>query len=82
MNEQKRRKWFAPTPWDGQRGFWPALNRLVYQIEGPAQLGAGKPEAPYVVPKDAACPICGKPMNLHVIDRGGPGEKTFLHCPA
>ena len=81
MDKQKRRI-FAPTPWDGQRGFWAALNRFFYQIEGPAQLGTAEPEAPYATPEDAACPICGESMRRHVIDRGGPGERTFVHCPA
>jgi len=79
--DKRKRRILAPTPWDGQRGFWAAVNRLAYQIEGPAQLGAGKPEEPYVKPADAACPMCGKAMSLHTIERGGPGEKTFVHCP-
>src|SRR5262245_56652934 len=68
------------TPWDGQRGFWAAWNRLLYKVWGPAQssstsAGERSHEA------DAACPRCGEPISAHVIDRGGPGERTFMHCP-
>ena len=80
MRERKRRLWHA-TPWDGQPGFWAALNRLVYQIEGPAQLG-DPDEPPYVPPADPRCPICAAPMGEHRVDRGGPGKPTRLTCPA
>lgn len=77
----RKRKLWHETPWDGQPGFWAALNRLVYQFEGPAQLG--DPNEPAEVRNaDPACPICGQPMSRHTVDRGGPGEKTFVHCPA
>ncbi len=80
MGKQKIFKW-APTPWDGQKGFWPALNRFFYQIEGPAQITAEADYQPYADTRNAPCPLCGRPMSLHVMDRGGPGEQTFVHCP-
>jgi len=69
------------TPWDGVPGFWAAWNRFFYLFEGPAQIGTGGPDRPSRVPEDYACPICGQPMSRHVVDRGGPGERTYLHCP-
>jgi len=69
------------TPWDGQPGFWAALNRFFFLFEGPAQIGTSKPERPITPPTEQACPLCGQLMSAHVIDRGGPGEKTFVHCP-
>jgi len=82
VHKQDRPRRLGRTPWDGQPGFWAALNRFVYRFEGPAQLGTGEAEEPYAPPADAACPICRKPMTRHVLDRRGPGEKTYLHCPA
>ena len=76
----RRRLWHA-TAWDGQPGFWAALNRFVAQFQGPAQLG-DPDEAPYVPPADPKCPLCGISMKEHVIERGGPGKSTRLHCPA
>ena len=76
-----------PNPWDGgihnpfadRPGFFNALNRVVYRFAGPAQVGIGRPEAPYVPPVDPRCPLCGRRMDLHVIDRSG--ERTQVHCP-
>ena len=68
------------NPWDGKPGLFNNLNRIVYSYAGPAQVGIGRDEAPYVPPADPRCPLCGRPMNLHEIDRSG--ERTQLHCPA
>ena len=77
----KRYAWkHIRTPWDGQPGFWPAINRFFYLFEGPAQLGEAG-EAPRAASTHAACPICSAPMRDHVIDRDGPDGRTLLHCP-
>ncbi len=62
-------------------GFWAAWNRFFYLFEGTAQLGSSEPERPRTPPGEQRCPLCGAPMARHVFDRGGPGEKTYLHCP-
>ena len=74
------RKSNSMNPYEGKRGFFNNLNRIVYTFTGPAQVGIGRPEAPYEAPADPACPICGHPMAEHIIDRTG--ERTQLHCPA
>ncbi|WP_395245705.1 hypothetical protein ACGGZK_07790 [Agromyces sp. MMS24-K17] len=68
------------NPFDGKPGFFNRLNRIVYMFTGPAQVGIGRPEAPYVPPADPKCPLCGRLMADHEIDRSGP--RTQLHCPA
>ena len=67
------------NPFDGKPGFINNLNRIVYSFTGPAQVGIGRPEDPYVAPTDPHCPLCGRSMALHTIDRSG--ERTQLHCP-
>ncbi len=67
------------NPFDGRPGFLNNLNRIVFTFTGPAQVGIGRPEAPYVPPADPSCPLCGQPMSRHRIDRTG--ERTQLHCP-
>ncbi|EYT56324.1 type IV secretion protein Rhs [Leucobacter sp. UCD-THU] len=82
MGEQKRKKrhlWHQ-TPYDGVPGAYAAIQRFLYQFEGPAQLG-DRNEPPYVPPADPKCPICGRSMKQHRIDRGGPGKPTHLTCP-
>jgi hypothetical protein len=55
------------------------LNRRLRPYIGGAQLGL-KNEAPLVAPDHGgACPLCGRPMDEHVVDRTGP--RTMLHCP-
>ncbi|CAD5991273.1 conserved protein of unknown function [Agreia sp. COWG] len=68
------------NPYVGKTGFFNNLNRIVYSFTGPAQVGIGRPEAPYEAPADPRCPLCGNPMSQHEIDRTG--ERTQLHCPA
>lgn len=59
------------------------LDRGLLPFMGPAQLGAGHPEAPYRRPADAACPVCGSPMTAHVVERSSdPARATRLICPA
>ena len=77
MHEQK-----LPTPWDGKPGFWAWVNRTLYPIAGPAQVGIGRPEEPYRAPADPRCPLCGESMARHVVERGDANAPTRLHCPA
>jgi hypothetical protein len=68
---------------DGFWRFYSKANRVVRTFTGPAQLGAGHPEAPDVRSTETACPICGAPMSAHeVIRNGGQRESTRLYCPA
>lgn len=69
------------NPFKGKRGFWNRVNRVVYTFTGPAQVGIGRPEAPYVPPADPACPVCGKPMARHDVRRGDATTRTQLNCP-
>lgn len=71
----------ATNPFDGQRGFWGRVNRFLYPIAGPASLGAGHPEAPYVPPADPACPVCHRPMSDHTIVRRTDNRSSDLLCP-
>lgn len=80
MARTKRERHPDPmNPFDGQPGFWNHVNKVVYRLAGPAQVGSGRHEAPYVPPADPACPLCDRPMRDHVIDRTG--HKTQLYCP-
>ncbi|GAA1060886.1 hypothetical protein [Agromyces bracchium] len=76
MHEQK-----LPNPWKGVPGFWSRVNQFLYPVAGPAQVGIGRPEAPYVPPADPTCPLCGALMAEHRIDRGDATTPTHLHCP-
>ena len=67
------------NPFAGKKGFFNRLNRVVYTFTVPAQVGIGRPEAPYVAAADPTCPICGQLMALHTVDRSA--ERTRLHCP-
>ncbi|WP_382310152.1 hypothetical protein [Herbiconiux sp. UC225_62] len=77
--KKSERKVNPLNPWEGKRGLFNNINRIVYSYAGPAQVGIGRAEAPYVPPADPRCPLCGRPMALHEIDRSG--ERTQLHCP-
>ncbi|MCJ1696118.1 MULTISPECIES: hypothetical protein [Rathayibacter] len=67
------------NPFDGKPGLYNRINRAIYSFTGPAHVGIGRPEEPYVAPADPVCPLCGRPMAQHSIDRSG--ERTQLHCP-
>ncbi|WP_227820205.1 hypothetical protein [Agromyces aureus] len=67
------------NPFIGKPGFYNAFNRMIFRFTGPAQVGIGRPEAPYVPPADPRCPLCGGLMAAHDIDRSG--ERTQVHCP-
>lgn len=62
-------------------GAYAAVQRFLYQFEGPAQLG-DRDEPRYVPPADPKCPVCGQSLTLHRFDRGGPGKPTHMKCPA
>jgi len=68
------------NPFAGKRGFFNRLNGIVYTFTGPAQVGIGRAEEPYVPPADPRCPICDNPMDQHRVDRGG--ARTQLYCPS
>lgn len=76
----KRHLWHK-TPYDGVPGIYAAVQRFLYQIEGPAQLG-DRDEPAYVPPADPKCPVCGASLDQHVFSRGGPGKSTHMKCPA
>ncbi|XAO67850.1 hypothetical protein AAYO93_16470 [Diaminobutyricibacter sp. McL0608] len=58
-------------------GFFNKLNRVLFPWLGPPPLGPyDEPPAPSAPPP---CPLCGKPMADHDIDRTG--IKTQLYCP-
>ncbi|GAA4188682.1 hypothetical protein GCM10022288_15390 [Gryllotalpicola kribbensis] len=67
------------------KGFWSfyqKANRVVRTFTGPAQIGAGHPEAPEVRNASAPCPICGHPMTEHEVLRAADQrEPTRLVCP-
>ncbi|MBL5974763.1 MAG: hypothetical protein D3X82_13635 [Candidatus Leucobacter sulfamidivorax] len=76
---EKRHLWHR-TPYDGVPGLYAALQRFLYQFQGPSQLG-DRGEPPYVPPPDPKCPMCKQPMQDHRFDRGGPGKPTYMKCP-
>jgi len=62
--------------------FYERANDVVRTFTGPAQLGAGHPEGPDIRRADAACPMCGKPLDQHVIERFADSRtSTRIHCP-
>jgi len=64
-------------------GFYQKANRVVRTFTGPADIGAGHPEAPEVRRTDARCPICGQPMAAHEVQRAADQlTPTRLVCPA
>jgi hypothetical protein len=73
------RKLNPMNPFAGKAGFFNRLNRIVYTFAGPAHVGIGRAEEPFVPNADPLCPLCGQPMKAHAIDRSG--ERTRLHCP-
>jgi hypothetical protein len=61
------------VPW------WDRLNRALFPYIGPPPLGPFNEEPlPSTVAKP--CPICGRPMSDHEIERRD-GRPTQIHCP-
>jgi hypothetical protein len=57
-------------------------NNVIRFFTGPAQIGAGHPEGPDIRSAEAACPLCGKPMSAHRIERSTDQlTATRMHCP-
>ncbi|WP_232497808.1 hypothetical protein [Agromyces humatus] len=64
-------------PRRGYAGLIDRLNATLLPYIGPPPLGPYDEEPkPNAAP---TCPLCGKPMADHEIDRSG--ERTQLHCP-
>lgn len=68
------------------RGFWDfyeRANNVIRTFTGPADIGAGHPEAPEVRSTEAPCPLCGAPMSAHRFERGhDQRQPTRLVCPS
>jgi hypothetical protein len=67
-----------------QLRWWDRLNRAVFPFMGPAQLGPGPggERATDSANHDPRCPLCGEPMDAHVIERAADWHTaTRLHCP-
>ena len=63
----------------GKLRWWMHLNRAIFPVMGPAQLGPfGEPPLPSTEGKP--CPLCGSPMREHIVERRD-GRATQLHCP-
>lgn len=59
--------------------WWDRLNSALLPYIGPPPLGPyGEPELP--PPAASGCPICGRAMNEHDIERRD-GRPTKVHCP-
>ncbi len=69
------------NPFNDSRGFFGALGPTLWAVTGPAAVGIGRPEQPYVAPADPRCPLCGAAMAEHTIERGAGTTPTRLHCP-
>lgn len=67
MSSVKKRRW------------WDNLNRALFPYMGPAQLGPFD-EPPLSSTSGKPCPLCGQPMDRHVIERSATAA-TRLHCP-
>ncbi|MCU1514176.1 MAG: hypothetical protein JWO10_1266 [Microbacteriaceae bacterium] len=61
----------------GKIPWWDRLNNALIPYIGPPQLGPYETE-PAV--HDGGCPICGRPMAGHEIERRA-GRATQMHCP-
>lgn len=69
------------NPFNETKGFFGAFGRALWTVTGPAAVGIGRPEEPYVPPANPTCPLCGALMADHRIERGTGTTATRLHCP-
>lgn len=62
-------------------GLYAWFNTNLIRFAGPASVGPYESTLPPSAEERAerACPLCGKPMNQHAIDRTGP--KPLMYCP-
>ncbi len=62
-------------------GLYAWFNSRLIRYAGPASVGPYEKTPPLTAEErsERACPLCGKPMNQHEIDRSGP--KPLMHCP-
>jgi hypothetical protein len=60
--------------------WWDRLNGMLMPYIGPPALGPYN-EAPLPPVGAKACPICGQPMDAHIIERGEGRVATRVHCP-
>ena len=71
------------NPYVGRKGFWNRWNRFTYNFSGAAQVGTGgRSERALQPPTEHTCPMCGRPMAEHEIERGNGRTPTRIHCPA
>ena len=68
MNMARTKPDYVPPNDFDDRGFFNRLNRRLFPVLGPPPLGPYR-EAPQPDPASAACPLCGRPMSQHVIER-------------
>lgn len=62
-------------------GLYRWFNKTLIRLAGPAAVGPYEATPPPSAAQRAerACPLCGRPMTEHEIDRSGP--KPLMHCP-
>lgn len=62
-------------------GLYAWFNSRLIRYAGPASVGPYESTPPPSSEERAerACPLCGRPMNQHTIDRSGP--KPLMRCP-
>lgn len=67
----------------GRFGSWyDRWNKTLIEKMGPSQLGAGHKEGPDDRTVDRSCPICGRPLSAHWVERPeGQVRSSTLHCP-
>lgn len=76
----------APRPSRRERikaagGWYKYYNNRLIKLAGPAAVGPYETTPPPSVEERAerACPLCGRPINLHTFDRSG--ARTQMYCP-
>ena len=81
MDEDKESLDRETSPFAGKTGWWNRVNRRLYPVFGPAQVTRSDRHVPEPVRTERACPLCGRPMSEHTIERGTPSQPSYLHCP-